>query len=164
MTVAAARLFATLAHDKQKYGSKPYMYHVEKTVSFLKKYTSDETMIIAAYLHDVVEDTGTSLAEIEEIFGKRVRDIVDGVTDEPGETRAIRKHRTLAKTARLAGSVAVKLADRLANVTEGEKTEMYQKEYSEFKKILYKQSHPTFIKRMWIALDNLLLSADKRAA
>ena len=52
---------------------------------------TDSEVIIAAILHDTVEDTDTSLEEVEAEFGKRVRDIVDEVSDDKNLAKEERK-------------------------------------------------------------------------
>ena len=48
-----------------------------------REYGADEDTIIAAWLHDTVEDTDTTLDEITQLFGANVAGIVDEVTDDP---------------------------------------------------------------------------------
>ncbi|RHZ87439.1 hypothetical protein Glove_34g93 [Diversispora epigaea] len=70
----------------------------------------DLATIQAAILHDTVEDTDTTFEEIEERFGKEVRDIVDEVTDDKELPYSERKRLQIAK--------AVKLADKLNNLRD----------------------------------------------
>lgn len=60
---------------------EPYIAHVVRVASGV----SDETARIAALLHDVVEDTGVSLNDVELQFGTEVRNAVDAVTKRKGE-------------------------------------------------------------------------------
>jgi len=117
-----ARRFAIEAHADQRYGSKPYAYHLDKVVGHLSAY-GDEAQIIG-YLHDVVEDTVVSVEDLEANFGATVAACVALLTDEPGATRKVRKQKTYQKMQAVsAGSILelgliVKAADRLANFEE----------------------------------------------
>ncbi len=63
--------------------------------------TSDQNVIAAAILHDVVEDAGIAMEEIEANFGERVRELVEAETENkredlpPSETWRIRKEESL---------------------------------------------------------------------
>lgn len=113
-----ARDFAVKAHGDQKYGEFPYSVHLDEVASIAKQY--GETAEIVAYLHDVVEDTDVTAQEIEAIFGGLVARCVQILSDEPGETRKIRKAATYLKMSAVDGeeclALLVKSADRLANM------------------------------------------------
>jgi (p)ppGpp synthase/HD superfamily hydrolase len=139
-----ARSFAEWAHGTQRYGDHhPYVKHLDDVVAVAEMLHADHDVRIAAYLHDVVEDTDVSIAAIEELFGQNVAKLVAAVTNEHGETRAERHARTYPKT-RAAGANAVllKLCDRIANVTAsigptgGTLLQMYAKEREAFHKAL----------------------------
>jgi len=66
-------------HQLRKSG-EPYIIHPILVASIVSSITNDESMAIAALLHDVVEDTPTSIDEIREIFGKDVAHLVEGLT------------------------------------------------------------------------------------
>lgn len=78
-----ARNFAKERHAGQvrKYTGDPYFNHLHEVAEILSKHFTEKTMIAAAYLHDIIEDTETTLAEIELLFGKIVSGYVDGLTD-----------------------------------------------------------------------------------
>lgn len=79
----------------------------------------DPDVIMAAMLHDTVEDTNTTFEEIEEVFGRKIRKIVEEVTDDKSLSRAERKRLQIehapgsSKEAKL-----VKLADKLYNLRD----------------------------------------------
>ena len=76
-----AYAFANKMHHEQKRESgEPYVIHPINVAETLINYHMDATSIIAALLHDTVEDTSTSLEEIRNIFGEDVAKLVDGVT------------------------------------------------------------------------------------
>lgn len=75
---------ATVLHNGQtRKGKSPYPYisHLIAVAFILRDYTNDEDIIVAALLHDTLEDTDYSPEELETDFGKKVRTIVEGVTD-----------------------------------------------------------------------------------
>jgi guanosine-3',5'-bis(diphosphate) 3'-pyrophosphohydrolase len=72
--------FATKAHEGQKYGSEPYINHPIRVYERVKAVTNDETVHVAAILHDVMEDCGVGLLELADEFGSDVAWIVDGLT------------------------------------------------------------------------------------
>lgn len=83
----AIRAAAVLHKDQLRKGSMPfpYMTHLVATAFTLLDYTNDEDVIIAALLHDTLEDTDYTLDELQEDFGGTVRDIVEALT-EPQST------------------------------------------------------------------------------
>ncbi|MGG0761542.1 HD domain-containing protein [Bacillus paramycoides] len=73
--------FAKQAHDGQyRQTGAPYIIHPFAITEILLHYKADATTLIAALLHDVVEDTDHSLEEVESHFGTTIRYIVDGLT------------------------------------------------------------------------------------
>ena len=158
-----AALFAQERHAGQLYGDEPYSVHLAWVSRVLRRYgITDWVMHAAAYLHDTVEDTETTVAEIENRFGPEVAKLVHALTNEKGENRAERHRKTYPKI-RAAGVAAVnlKLADRTANVEacrqgKGKKKagllDMYRKEHEAFKAALL----PLGDMRMWAGLEELL--------
>lgn len=73
--------FAKNAHKEQfRKSGEPYIVHPVLVAAIVASITNDESMAIAALLHDVVEDTDVGLEEIEERFGKDVAHLVSGLT------------------------------------------------------------------------------------
>ena len=156
-----ARAFAIKAHGGQLYGDRPYSYHLDQVAEIAKPFGAEATAI--AYLHDTVEDTGATLADIEQTFGPKIATCVALLTDEPGADRKERKARTYAKLAAVSGpneiALLVKAADRLANVracVQDNKLGLWQ---------LYRSEQPTFRKSayraglcdpLWLELEALL--------
>ena len=78
----------------------------------------DVEMLIAAVLHDTVEDTKTTLDEIEGLFGKRVRDLVAEVTDDKSLSKATRKRLQISHAKDISDDAKIiKMADKLHNLT-----------------------------------------------
>ena len=80
-----ARAFSIGAHEaiqqKRKYTGEPYYMHPMAVGSIVWGAYGDENMLAAAYLHDVVEDTGVTLSTIENLFGEDIATLVSGLTD-----------------------------------------------------------------------------------
>jgi len=94
-TIKKARDFAINAHKDQKYGAMPYLVHLDAVASIVKLF--GERAQVIALLHDVVEDTASSVADIKALFGDFIAKCVHILTDEPGESREIRKSATYQK-------------------------------------------------------------------
>jgi len=118
-----ARTFATAAHaavaQLRKYTNEPYIVHPAEVVSILKTVPHTEVMIAAAWMHDVVEDTGVSIELVRAEFGSEVSDLVGWLTDvsrpEQGN-RATRKAIDRAHTAAApAEAQTIKLCDLISN-------------------------------------------------
>lgn len=79
----AIRAATVLHHDQNRKGSlpMPYVTHLFSVAMMLTEFTDDEDVIVAALLHDTVEDTDYTLAELEEDFGGRVKEIVDALSE-----------------------------------------------------------------------------------
>jgi (p)ppGpp synthase/HD superfamily hydrolase len=122
--VHKAQVFAIAAHSavqqKRKYTGEPYYVHpaeVARIVAEVEGATFD--MIAAAWLHDVVEDTGVTYTDIHMNFGPEVAVLVGWLTDvskpEDGN-RAVRKAIDRAHTAEApAEAQTIKLADLISN-------------------------------------------------
>ena len=79
--VRAAYLFAAQAHGEQmRRDGTPYITHPLAVAEILAQMHMDHQSLMAAMLHDVIEDTGISKIELAKLFGSEVADLVDGVT------------------------------------------------------------------------------------
>ena len=78
-----AIVFASERHarQKRKVAPFPYIVHIYEVMQILRENGADEDTLIGGILHDTVEDTGTSLAEIEGLFGKKVATLVSYVSE-----------------------------------------------------------------------------------
>ncbi|MBQ5977420.1 MAG: bifunctional (p)ppGpp synthetase/guanosine-3',5'-bis(diphosphate) 3'-pyrophosphohydrolase [Oscillospiraceae bacterium] len=122
--IRAAYEMAKRGHEgqKRKDGS-PYLTHCVATAEIAVDFGLDEDSIVAALLHDTIEDTGITHEEIEHRFGAAVADIVDGVTKltrvqytskEDEQMENLRKMlMAMAKDIRV---ILIKIADRLHNM------------------------------------------------
>jgi guanosine-3',5'-bis(diphosphate) 3'-pyrophosphohydrolase len=127
--VKAAYEFAARAHQGQvRKTGEPYLEHPLSTAMILAEFHLDAETLAAALLHDVPEDCGVSLDEIEANFGLQVVKLVDGVTKLNKLTSRARARETKSKvqaenlrkmllaTAEDLRVVLIKLADRLHNM------------------------------------------------
>ena len=118
--------FAVKAHDgmRRKKGDAPYILHPMEAAVVVGTMSDDQHLIAAAALHDVVEDAGVTIDEVEKRFGKRVRELVESETEDkradlpPSDTWRIRKEESLAvlKNTDDIGVLMVWLGDKLANM------------------------------------------------
>ena len=123
-TIVKAFQLAYKAHDGQfRASGEPYIIHPVAVADLLKEIGASPSVIAAGFLHDVVEDTGIPLSEIEKDFGNEVKTLVEGVTKLGGihftnrtEAQAENLRKMFLAMARDIRVVLVKLADRLHNM------------------------------------------------
>ncbi len=76
-----AYVFAMKAHGQQKRASgDPYFSHPLEVAAILTELKLDDATIVAAMLHDTIEDTPVTRAEIDKLFGPEIGGLVDGLT------------------------------------------------------------------------------------
>lgn len=181
--VFAAREFAIEAHGEQKYGNDPYVAHLDEVATLCLHHLPgigvrepDGTgfsnfvpliadCLIAAYLHDVLEDTGKTEEDIRSLFGDRAALVAAGLSDPPGKNRKERKtllHERLAALNEAAAVDAVILAtkpmDRLANCLRCEADgntsllDMYRKEAVDFRQAVFRVG---ICRQAWVQIDRI---------
>jgi (p)ppGpp synthase/HD superfamily hydrolase len=122
--ILEAALFAAEKHRncrRKGPDATPYINHPITVANLLARAgeVDDVEVLQAALLHDTVEDTEATSEEIEEHFGRSVRDLVDEVTDDKDLEKAERKQRQVEKAPKLSpGAKMIKIADKIANVTD----------------------------------------------
>lgn len=119
--VMVALGFASEAHTGQvrKYTAEPYINHPIEVMNIVRSVPHTEDMLIAALLHDTVEDCDVTLQEIGDLFGPVVRTMVNKLSDVSKPThgnRAIRKEmdRQWISNAHR-NTKTIKLADLISN-------------------------------------------------
>jgi guanosine-3',5'-bis(diphosphate) 3'-pyrophosphohydrolase len=122
--ILKAYIFSKNSHGSQKrHSGDPYFSHPVAVAEILTDLKLDQSSIITALLHDVVEDTDVTLEEIEKEFGVEVARLVDGVT-KLGKISSVPANEHVAENFRkltlaMSGDIRVllvKLADRLHNM------------------------------------------------
>jgi GTP diphosphokinase / guanosine-3',5'-bis(diphosphate) 3'-diphosphatase len=109
--------------DMRRKSGEPYIFHpLEVAQICIEEIGLGTTSIVSALLHDVVEDTDMTLADIERVFGRKVSRIIDGLTKisgvfDQGSSQQAENFRkmllTLSEDVRV---ILIKLADRLHNM------------------------------------------------
>src|SRR5580692_6814637 len=119
-----AYVYAMKAHGAQKRASgDPYFSHPLEVAAILTDLKLDDATIVAAVLHDTIEDTASTREEIDNIFGKEIGALVDGLTklkrldlvSKPAQ-QAENFRKLLLAIADDVRVLLVKLADRLHNM------------------------------------------------
>ncbi|MGJ8603303.1 MAG: RelA/SpoT family protein [Marivita sp.] len=122
--IRAAYEYGRAMHEGQfRHSGEPYFSHPVAVAAILTEQQLDDATIITALLHDTIEDTKSTYAEVSTRFGKEVAELVDGVTKltnlqlSSSETKQAENFRKLfmamSKDLRV---ILVKLADRLHNM------------------------------------------------
>jgi (p)ppGpp synthase/HD superfamily hydrolase len=122
--VYRAYLFGAEAHEGQhRKSGEPYIYHPVEVARILAAMRMDAQSIIAAILHDVIEDTGTPKEVVTAEFGEEVGELVDGVSkltqikfESQAEAQAENFRKMMLAMVRDIRVIVVKLADRLHNM------------------------------------------------
>jgi (p)ppGpp synthase/HD superfamily hydrolase len=113
--------YATLAHkgQKRKYTGAPYIGHPIEVMGIVKTVPHTTEMLMAAVLHDTVEDTEATLDDIEVQFGKVVKSLVSDLTDisDPEDgNRAFRKAKDREHSINASAQAqTIKYADLISN-------------------------------------------------
>jgi (p)ppGpp synthase/HD superfamily hydrolase len=182
--IQSARAFAAQAHGDQQYGTEPYLVHLDEVANILCGLNPDDRLrtpaLMAAYLHDVLEDTETTAGQIRCLFGDVVAVAVAFATDEPGSNRRLKKRATYARAIRqlvewegqegyfppghpdgIEIGILVKVADRIANLTRSQGSDMmqmYRKEAETFRLAYYSEG---VCDSLWEMYENLLRRTSK---
>ena len=122
--LSRAYAFSAASHQGQQRASgEPYLSHPLEVANLLVDFKMDVTTVTAGLLHDVLEDTTATKADIEREFGKEIAELVDGVTkigklafSSREERQAENFRKMLVAMARDLRVLMIKLADRLHNM------------------------------------------------
>ncbi len=122
VALARAYHFAATRHINQRRkgeAAEPYMNHLTEVAELVAQATrgTDPDIIVAAILHDTIEDTDATLDEVRGLFGERVADLVAEVTDDKSLPKQTRKDLQVEHAAEASrGAQIIKLADKTSNV------------------------------------------------
>ena len=116
--------FAAKAHEGQhRLSGEPYIFHPVAVAGILAELQLDYQTLMAAILHDVIEDTATMKDQLVSLFGKDVAELVDGVSkldqinfDSKAEARAASFRKMIMAMVGDVRVILIKLADRLHNL------------------------------------------------
>lgn len=119
-----AYVYAMMAHGEQKRASgDPYFSHPLEVAAILTNLKLDDATIVAALLHDTIEDTESTRAEIDQIFGREIGALVEGLTKLKRLELVSREAKQAENLRKLLLAIAddvrvllIKLADRLHNM------------------------------------------------
>lgn len=118
--VLRATLFAARAHAGQVRkgaAAEPYVNHVIEVAAILAEHGASEEAILAGLLHDTVEDTETTNADLLAVFGPIVAGLVAEATDDQEKPKEIRKALQVSQAPTHSDAAKqLKLADKIANL------------------------------------------------
>ena len=122
--VYRAYLFGAEVHDGQRrISGEPYIYHPLAVARILAEMRMDHKSIMAAVLHDVIEDTPTAKEQLSKLFGQEIAELVDGVSkltnitfESRAEAQAENFRKMMLAMTRDIRVILIKLADRLHNM------------------------------------------------
>jgi (p)ppGpp synthase/HD superfamily hydrolase len=150
-----AKQFAFKSHQdvNQKYGDKPYSYHLQMVADVGEEFihlipeNKRDIVISACYCHDLIEDARMTYNDVKNVLGEEVAEIVYALTNEKGRTRKERANDKYYQGIRETHFASfVKVCDRIANVrnskTDGSRMfEMYKKENQNFIDKIYDEDY-----------------------
>ena len=122
-TVLRAAAFAAEKHRNQRrkdQEASPYINHpIQLAHILVQERIDDPEVLAAALLHDTIEDTNTSLEELQIVFGYEIAGIVGECTDDKQLSKLERKQAQIDHAAHISHKARlVKIADKIANVND----------------------------------------------
>lgn len=101
-------------------GREPKINHIEEVARLVRESGGELDEVAAAWLHDIVEDTDTTIEEIQELYGAEIAELVDGLTDPTeflGMSLKLRKELQAQRLSLKSDQVKrIKLCDQISNV------------------------------------------------
>lgn len=167
-----AKRLAEQAHTGQqrKYTGEPYINHPAEVVELVRSVPHTDAMLAAAWLHDVVEDTSTTLADIKNALGEEVEILVEMLTDVSRLSDGNRKTRKALDMAHSAISSpeakTIKLADLVSNTKsivahDPQFAKVYLAEKEQLLKVLV-EGDSSLLATAYSLLDNAKLKLSNR--
>jgi len=119
-TILSAARYAAEKHAGQKRkgaAGEPYVNHVIEVAHLVSTATDDVNVIVAALLHDVIEDTDVTAEEMSKHFGQDVTDLVVEMTDDKLLPKKERKRLQIEQAPHMSvRAQMIKLADKISNL------------------------------------------------
>jgi (p)ppGpp synthase/HD superfamily hydrolase len=119
-TILSAAQFAAEKHaDQKRKGGEPFINHLIEVAHLVSTAIPepDANLVAAAFLHDTIEDTGVTAAELTERFGQDVTGLVLEVTDDKSLAPEVRKRLQIEHAPKLSvRAQTIKLADKISNL------------------------------------------------
>lgn len=132
--------FATEKHklQKRKFNGEPYVNHCIRVSNTVKEFSNQDELMVAAILHDTLEDTDTTYDELQREFGEQIAKIVLSLSNDKEELARLGKTQYLAEKINTLTSeeLLIKLADRLDNLTDL-RGDAWSKQYAEQTKYVF---------------------------
>lgn len=122
--ILKAAHFAAQKHSNQRRKNKeasPYINHPLQVAIFISEIgqIKDPEIIAAALLHDTIEDTNTTPEELEQLFGSKIKNLVEAVTDNKSLPKEVRKKLQIEHASQLSKEATlIKLGDKISNVLD----------------------------------------------
>ena len=85
--VDIAKALAIKFHAGQSYGNDPYTHHLAQVADSVRTGTTDERMVVVAYLHDILEDTDCTVQTLSALFEDNIVDAVVAITRREGGSK-----------------------------------------------------------------------------
>jgi len=122
-SIIKASVYAAEKHKYQRrkgFNQVPYINHPLRVAEVLVNCgEDDEAVIIAAILHDVIEDTDATTEELEQKFGKKVSGMVLELSDDKNLPISVRKELQVKNAGRLSENAKkIKIADKICNIQD----------------------------------------------
>jgi (p)ppGpp synthase/HD superfamily hydrolase len=120
--VSEAADFAARRHSgmaRKGRGSEPYINHLAEVANLLAAASdgADAELVAAGWLHDTIEDTGTTREELAQKFSERVAALVAEVTDDMSLLKDQRRQKQIADAPhKSSGAKLIKIADKISNI------------------------------------------------
>lgn len=157
-----AKEFAARHLGLKFHGEMLFIKHLNDVYKVMKRFNvEDETILMACYLKNFLEETNVPLGEIAFTFGKEVADIVNRLTHNEGSNKVETLTKTYAKIKGHEAATIVKLCERISDVEvalsekKHNQIRIYQQDYRLMKELMFVDG---IAAKMWDKLDQLLRS------
>lgn len=156
-----ARELARVSHDdmgqRRRGSGNPYWYHTQTVADIVKAYGGSDEQIIAAELHDTIEDIDNFPLELlEDNFSIKVRNIILELTNDEKKSKVNKEAYMNEKLVNLSDSaLLVKLADMYSNFTDGPRPKQRERMINNINYLI--ENREKFTKKCRELLDSILM-------